>query len=825
MDIKLYRFKKKVNSTKRPSDSGRTFPCTLVEDTSLISPSIRLKAPSDLIGQVKEPVTPGALVTISDEDALLQEPLPTLQLGVLYDGTQKSNLSFWKTGKNLCGGEFLLENAKTHLPDGITDLIDNTFTFSINTAAVVDVGGFNGSLYNKFKENTEYTIYISFSKSGTNGTTNIRAYYSDGTYSAISLSAVTPGEKNIIIFTTPANKTFAGLRKYSGYGTTTLYYDECGIFEGTLTSEDFEAFTGVKTTVNFPSSIYGGYYNADTGILSVTKDSTGADLPTPYQMYQCTPHDVYLNVDVTNIWCDTGAVESCYYWKYEEGVGRMYKFNYAYIPDMDRYYWIKDCRYELGTWVLDLGIDVLASWKNTIGASSHYIERCAYTHDGTIIDAYYPEKTDPELVIIEPEKISNVTPTIFGTTISPSFIVGIIGGMASENASIIGQVYNGSVVYYSLDQDQLGDLVSLLLDSVDLYQIPTSEISQELQKQLINPIQYIHSIKCVPFKPNTSGQEPSGYVAHAFLCGFQEVEIPNGDHWDICKAPTIGDITKDNGYLEKRTVLLKLPLHSDYGTRGKWVLGSPVSKYVFDVTPFGQFEIPSGEILHATITQPLEGDPYIQMEVTTVFDISTGDCTLFLNWGGTSKPEEAFFKVTKNCAIPVPVHQATQDAMSFRQDMRTLNFQAIEAGFNIVKGSVNAVGPGGTVSESTGGNYTKSGNYDISGPVGSAVNSIDKMLKTVDDASRANQVQISGNGNEGSYMSFNKDLTVPRVRCYFTPLAEEDNEERGRPLCQVKRISTIPGYILCSGAEIATYGTAEENNAISQFLNGGFYYE
>ena len=813
MNINLYSFKKKYNSTKRPIGSGRTFDCTLVENTSLLSPSVRLKAPSDLIGKVKEPVTPGSLVTIQDSNALLDEPLPTLQAGILYDGTAKNSLTLFKSGKNLCGGSQLLENAQTYIPSATFDIENNLFSFTQNTATVSNIGDFSGTLYNKFKASTSYTIILSMMKSNTNARScNIRLRYSDNsTENILYPENFEADTKYTLLFISNPNKTLLSIEKvYASSGRNTVYYNECGIFEGTLTAEQFEAYRAEKITVNFPEPIYGGYYNADTGILSVTKDSTGSDLPTPYPMYQCTPHDIYLNSDVTNIWCNTGAIESCYYWKYQEGAGRMYQYNYAFIPDMDRYYWIKDIRYELGTWVFDLSIDVLASWKNTIGSSSHYIERSSYTFDGTIIDGMYPEKADPDLVIVEPDKVSNVLPTIFGTTISPSFIVGIIGGIASENVSHIGEVYNGSVVYFSLTQAQLGQLVSLLMDSVSLYEIPTGEISEELQKQLINPIQYIHSIKCVPFKPNTSGQDPNGYVATAFLCGFQYVPLPDGTTWDICKAPAIGDITKDNGYLEKRSVLLKLPIHPEYSNRGKWVMGSPISKYVFDVSPFGQFEISSGDILSAPITVPLEGDPYIQMEVTTVTDISTGDCTLFLNWGGTSKPEEAFFKITKHIAVDVPVHQAIQDAMGFRQDMRQLNQQIIGSVGSFIKSGAKMVG-------------------NIAGGIlGAATESVgiaNQMMNTVDSATKANQVSISGNGNEGSYMSFNKDLTVPRVRCYFSPLAEEHNEERGKPLCQVKRINTIPGYIVTSGADFSSAGTMDENTQIVQLMNGGFFYE
>ena len=517
------------------------------------------------------------------------------------------------------------------------------------------------------------------------------------------------------------------------------------------------------------------------------------------------------------------------------GPDQIQDLNYAYIPKFNRWYFISNTIYELGTWYLQLRCDVLATYKTEIGNSSHYVERCAYEFDGDIIDGLYPEKTDPELVIAEPDEVSpGVLPCIFGDTttpgITPSYIVGIIGGIAQENIGAVGDCYNGSVVYFAMAQDQLGDFIASLLNSVNLYAIDPNEISYDLQKQLINPIQYIESIKCVPFMPSAT----SNYVAKQYYLGFQYMDVPyaygtvdpktsTNRSWNICKAPSIGSTTNlDNGYMEFKQNMLKMPLHPEMNSRGHWVLSSPISKYVFTCEPFGQIEIPSGNIMHAPITTPSVGDPYIGLWYSICFDISTGDCTLFLSWDADIT--HAFIKVTRNCCIPVPVHQSVQDVMTFRQDMRALGFQAIEGAFGLVKSSVNAVGGTSEVSNSQTLTASKT-EYDIGGPIGSAVNTMDKMMKTIDDATMANQVKISGNSANGSYMSFNKDLCTPRVFCYFTPLAEEHNEERGKPLCAVRQLSTIPGYILCSGAEIETYGTAEENNAIASFLNGGFYYE
>jgi hypothetical protein len=202
----------------------------------------------------------------------------------------------------------------------------------------------------------------------------------------------------------------------------------------------------------------------------------------------------------------------------------MYEFNYSYLQEMNRYYYITDIRYELGTWVIDLKIDTLASWKESIGASTHYVLRASSAYDGRIIDTAYPTKVKQTTQ----EVYSNYT--LFGNyytdTMTCYYIVGIIGAINPADLSDATDVYNGSVVYFCLTKSQMYELIFSLLDNVDLYNIDSAEMSKQLQKQLINPIQYIHSIKCVPVTPNlVKDGSLNNIVATGFYAGFQFVPI------------------------------------------------------------------------------------------------------------------------------------------------------------------------------------------------------------------------------------------------------------------------------------------------------------
>ena len=56
-------------------------------------------------------------------------------------------------------------------------------------------------------------------------------------------------------------------------------------------------------------------------------------------------------------------------------------------------------------------------------------------------------------------------------------------------------------------------------------------------------------------------------------------------------------------------------------------------------------------------------------------------------------------------------------------------------------------------------------------------------------------------------------------------LVDEDNENRGRPLCKVRTINTLSGYILVTDADIEIAAMEAEQQEIRSYMEGGFFYE
>ena len=56
-------------------------------------------------------------------------------------------------------------------------------------------------------------------------------------------------------------------------------------------------------------------------------------------------------------------------------------------------------------------------------------------------------------------------------------------------------------------------------------------------------------------------------------------------------------------------------------------------------------------------------------------------------------------------------------------------------------------------------------------------------------------------------------------------ITNEDNTEFGRPLCEVRTLGNLSGYIECAEDDHAFNCTVTENEAVNKFLKNGFFYE
>lgn len=530
----------------------------------------------------------------------------------------------------------------------------------------------------------------------------------------------------------------------------------------------------------------------------------------------------------------------------------VYDFNYCYIAAFGRYYFVTDIKYELGTWVVSLAVDVLATARDIIGPSTQYILRSSYEFDGDVVDTEYPLTTD----IIEITKTAEIDPetlggpdTLYGPNPKPCYVVGLIGAVDPANIPVTVDatkiLYNGTVCYYVCTLEQLRMLVDALLSSTDFlltYNISTSEISEALQKQLINPIQYIHSIKAMPCTPdNVLSTTQTGFMMgfNSFVLKYSDwQQTPYMGTWKIIANKNAGEsylpIPSDGayGYLHTHRCTVRAPLHPQYYTDRAgchYIVGDPYSKYTVYVEPFGLIDLQPGNMLASKIDyyedpeDPGAGYYYIELKFDCTVDYSSGDARLKI-WSTPAgqQGEVIHFIGTSHVAVDVPFHQATQDVETWRASVRSMENTLMSAPAQIAAGAFSFMAgaksnnPMAQVMGIRSGANTQS----------ETINAIESGKSAIDSAERAAQVGITAGGSAaGSWMKFCRDLSSPVVHAVFYELVPELRNDIGRPLCKPRQVSNVPGYLLCLNGHIQSRLTATENQMIEDYMNGGFYYE
>lgn len=292
--------------------------------------------------------------------------------------------------------------------------------------------------------------------------------------------------------------------------------------------------------------------------------------------------------------------------------------NYAYISEFSRYYFITDWSYIAGLWECYLTVDVLASWKTSIGSQNLYILRSASSYDTTIVDTAYPTKTG----VTFSATTQNSNP--FATTFSAgSFVVGII----NNDSSAIG-----AVSYYIFTNAEFRAFAAYLLGSTSYW--GTTEISDQLLKCLYNPFQYIVSCTWLPVSP------PAGAAVSAVPVGWWSIPV---------SATRLSGTVRTAG-----TVTVTIPKHPNGATRN-YFYGEPFSTYYLDFPPFGAFTIPAAYLVSAS---------YVDFAWNV--DCITGQGKLQMGADNSAQP---FNIVHGQVGVPVQLAQMTPDVMGAIQQV------------------------------------------------------------------------------------------------------------------------------------------------------------
>lgn len=293
-------------------------------------------------------------------------------------------------------------------------------------------------------------------------------------------------------------------------------------------------------------------------------------------------------------------------------------YNYCYMTDLgNRYYFIRDWDVGPGQlWTAHCEVDVLASWKNSIGNSRQYVLRSSYTYNGNIVDTEYPAKSGPTL------KTSQGKYIFYNTFNAGSFVIGVSN---SDDGGV------GAVHYYVLNQNQFNEFTDFMFGDPGWMGI--TEISDALTKALVNPMQMISS--CFWFPTSIVGGDD------AFLkFGYWESNV------EVSRMP--GDPVKTF------TTTIDLPKHPQAASRGAYLNGAPYAQYMLMFQGFGEIALDANAMIN-----------WDMLYCTVQLDLVSGAGKLILHDGSDGDESGNILKVVRaQVGVPIQLDQRTTNFFS-----------------------------------------------------------------------------------------------------------------------------------------------------------------
>ena len=286
------------------------------------------------------------------------------------------------------------------------------------------------------------------------------------------------------------------------------------------------------------------------------------------------------------------------------------QYNYAYIPNFDRYYFIEEWYFDRALWTASLKVDVLATYKTEIGNANLYVMRCASEQNGNIIDTLYPAKSG---CTFESETKSNPWDDAM------TYVVGIV----SKSATC------GSQSHYGLLRASFSQLCNWLLSDVvtSANGFSINDCSLELQRSLVEPLQFIKSCVLLP-------------VAIGDTHGTTGATV-NVYGWS---TPVTGKILTENDAIVK-TYTFDIRKHPDTDARGNYVNSAPFTAITLTVPPFGTFDIDTSVTCNAS-----------SLTVTIRIDQITGKGTMTVKCHGA-----VLNRIEAQIGIPISMSSVTRD--------------------------------------------------------------------------------------------------------------------------------------------------------------------
>ena len=291
----------------------------------------------------------------------------------------------------------------------------------------------------------------------------------------------------------------------------------------------------------------------------------------------------------------------------------------------DRYYNVTDIKsVRQNLFEISGEVDVLATYKTEIGNATEFVNRAAGAYNPYVIDTKYPALADSDLASIYLSGLA--------TDSEGAYIVGIAG---------TGHDAPSTVTYYAFNAYTFSELCYALFDE-NYLDGSLTDITLELQKELLNPFQYIVSCYWYPV--------PYTYFSSAFLStvyfGWWTAKYTSPDN--PSGLNTVVAIRVDESqriYSWEDT--FQPPKHPQNATRGIYLNAPPYTKYTLNCYSFGSI--------------PLNPSPFVDGDAGAIeidVDLYTGVAQMYVACAGNR-----MFTAISQFGVPIQINQNTANVI------------------------------------------------------------------------------------------------------------------------------------------------------------------
>lgn len=457
---------------------------------------------------------------------------------------------------------------------------------------------------------------------------------------------------------------------------------------------------------------------------------------------------------------------------FPSGAGNPTLWNYAYIGDFTRFYFVRDWTWENGLWVARLVEDVLATWRENIRDSTQYVVRAASRWNSRVVDTVFPARASIQSVV-------RTQPNPWTDNINDgTFVLSVIS--AGTNGF-------GATSYYSMSTQAFNSLRNALLSDIDYLSISSEEISQELSKALFNPYQYIVS---ATWFPRSGLFQNAGFVTSEIGVGWWSLSI-NGSAFFIDSSANKFQLTQE----------FELPKHPQAGERGAWLNSPPYTTYILNIAPFGEIALDGSLLMDSSAV-------YAKI----VVDAYTGYAFLYVSIDnpGNGMPTNVLAQRAAQVGVSVPLAQIAYSPPSSGSDL---------IGTSIAGALQGVLNVGESTPTDFTGNLVRDALSGVTSAIGGVVSGV---ANGIGNALENRYVTSQYKGSTGTVAGYSTQMYLIARHQY---LVDDNQEDFGRPLCTRIQLSQLNGYVQCADPDIRLAASADEIDAVRKYLINGFFME